>query len=374
MIKKAFILIGCLMINHVVLAQPEVNPLEIGVKAPDFNLPGVDDKMYSLADFDEYDILAIVFTCNHCPTAQAYEEKLIRMVDDYRDRGVGFVAISPNDPDAVSLAELGYSDMGDDLEDMKIRAKDRKYNFPYLYDGDTQKASIAYGPAATPHVFIFDSERKLQYTGRIDDTENPYIQPEQQDMINALEALLNEKPVTVQKTKTFGCSVKWAWKDEWTKKLLEDWSKAPVDLTEMDAAGIQDLVRNQSDKLRLINVWATWCGPCVIEFPEFITIDRMYRGRDFEFISVSADKPNRKEKALEFLKKSEAANKNYIFSGENAYDLIEAVDTEWQGALPFTMLIAPGGEVLFKTQGTIEPFALKKKIVNYLGRYYADDK
>jgi thiol-disulfide isomerase/thioredoxin len=296
------------------------------------------------------------------------------MVDDYRDRGVGFVAISPNDPDAVSLAELGYSDMGDDLEDMKIRAKDRKYNFPYLYDGDTQKASIAYGPAATPHVFIFDSERKLQYTGRIDDTENPYIQPEQQDMINALEALLNEKPVPVQKTKTFGCSVKWAWKDEWTKKLLEDWKKAPVDLADMDAAGIQDLVRNQSDKLRLINVWATWCGPCVIEFPEFITIDRMYRGRDFEFISVSADKPNRKEKALEFLKKSEAANKNYIFSGDNAYDLIEAVDKEWQGALPFTMLIAPGGEVLFKTQGTIEPFSLKKKIVNYLGRYYADDK
>jgi thiol-disulfide isomerase/thioredoxin len=265
--KNIFFSIGFLMISQGLMGQPEVNTLEIGAGAPEFNLPGVDDKMYSLEDFDQYKILTVIFTCNHCPTAQAYEEKLIRAVDKYRELGVGFVAISPNSPPALSLAELGYADMGDDLEDMKIRAADRNYNFPYLYDGETQKASIAYGPAATPHVFIFDRDRKLQYTGRIDDTENPYIEPEQKDMINALEALLNNKPVPVQKTKTFGCSVKWAWKDEWTKKLQDDWSKAPVDLTEIDAAGIKDLVKNDSGNLRLINVWATWCGPCIIEFP-----------------------------------------------------------------------------------------------------------
>ncbi|MBR9999611.1 MAG: redoxin family protein [Cyclobacteriaceae bacterium] len=366
--------IGLLTVSFGLQGQPEIKSLETGAEAPDFNLPGVDGRMYSLSDFKQHDILTVIFTCNHCPTAQAYEDKLIKAVKHYRDRGVGFVAISPNNPEAISLAELGYSDMGDDLEDMKIRVRDKNYNFPYLYDGDTQKTSIAYGPVATPHIFIFDKDRKLQYSGRIDDTENPYVEPEQKDMVNALEALLNDKPVPVQKTKTFGCSVKWAWKDEWTKKLLEDWSKAPVDMMDIDSEGVRDLVRNESDKLRLINIWATWCGPCVIEFPEFITIDRMYRGRDFEFISVSADKMNRKEKALEFLKKSEASNKNYIFSGDNAYELIEAVDKDWQGALPFTLLIAPGGEILYKTQGMIVPFEMKKKIVDYLGRYYADDK
>ncbi len=357
-----------------VQGQPEIKTLDIGEKAPDFNLPGVDGKMYSLRDFDSYDILTIIFTCNHCPTAQAYEDRIIRTVSDYMNRGVGFVAISPNSPAALSLAELGYSDMGDEKEDMIRRAKDKNYNFPYLYDGETQKTSMAYGPVATPHIFIFDKERKLQYTGRVDDTENPYLQPAQKDMINALEAMLDQKPVPEPKTKTFGCSVKWAWKDEWKNKLLEDWAKAPVSVEEIDTEGLTALVKNNGEKLRLINFWATWCGPCVIEFPEFITIDRMYRGRDFEFISVSADKLNKKDKALDFLKDKEAANKNYIFSGDNTYDLIEAVDKDWQGGIPYTMLVAPGGKILYKTMGTIDPPALKKGIVDFLGRYYADDK
>jgi thiol-disulfide isomerase/thioredoxin len=362
-----------LAISFKLSGQPVVTTLEIGAEAPDFNLPGVDGKLYSLEDFDQYNILTVIFTCNHCPTAQAYEDKLIQAVENYHNRGVGFVAISPNSPEALSLAELGYSDMGDDLEDMKIRARDKKYNFPYLYDGETQAASIRYGPVATPHIFIFDRDRLLQYTGRIDDTENPYVEPGQKDMINALEALLNDRKVPVQKTKTFGCSVKWSWKDEWKNKLLQDWTVAPVEIVEINTDEIRKLVQNNGNKLRLINFWATWCGPCIIEFPEFIIIDRMYRGRDFEFISLSADKLNKKEKALEFLKKSEAANKNYIYSGSNTYDLIEAVDKDWQGALPYTLLIAPGGKILMKTPGTIDPLTVKRTIVEYLGRYYADD-
>jgi thiol-disulfide isomerase/thioredoxin len=168
--------------------------------------------------------------------------------------------------------------------------------------------------------------------------------------------------------------VKWAWKDEWKKKLLVDWANEPVTLEEISAEGIQNEIRNAGDNLKLINIWATWCGPCVIEFPDFITIDRMYRGRDFEFISISGDKINNKEKALKFLTKKEASNTNYIFSGENSYDLIEAVDKDWQGALPYTLLIAPGGEIIYKVDGPIDPLTVKREIVDYLGRYYADDK
>lgn len=353
---------------------PKVETLPIGAAAPDFNLPGVDDKMYSLADFKEYPFLAVLFTCNHCPTAQAYEDKFIQIVDKYRPRGVGFVAISPNSNTALSLAELGYSDLDDSMEAMKIRHRDKGYNFPYLYDGDSQETSIAYGPVATPHVFVFDRDRKLQYVGRIDDTENPYVEPKTIDLKNALDELLAGRPVSVPTNKTFGCSVKWAWKDEWTKKLLDDWAKAPVSLEEIDLAGVGKLMKNESGKLRLINIWATWCGPCIIEFPEFVSMDRMYRGRDFEFVSLTTDKLRQKQKALDFLTKKEAANQNYIFSGDNIYDLIEAVDPKWQGSLPYTVLLEPGGKVLFRQEGAIDPLEVKRAIIGYLGRYYADDK
>src|SRR5690606_30659776 len=201
--------------------------LAINSPAPDFNLMGVDDKYYSLANFKEHEVLAVIFTCNHCPTAQAYEDRIIHMVNDYKDRGVGFVAISPNDASAISLAVLCYSDLNDTLDEMKIRVKDKNYNFPYLYDGDSQETSIAYGPAATPHVFLFDKERKLKYSGRIDDTENPYVALKQKDMVDALEALLVNKDPEVATTKTFGCSVKWSWQGDYAERLKKEWAEEP---------------------------------------------------------------------------------------------------------------------------------------------------
>ena len=111
-------------------AQQPPTPLELGAAAPDFALPGVDGKTYRLADFAAAKVLVCVFTCNHCPTAQAYEERLVQMHADFKDRGVAMVAISPNDPLAVRLDELGYTDVNDSLEDMKIRARDRGFAFP----------------------------------------------------------------------------------------------------------------------------------------------------------------------------------------------------------------------------------------------------
>ena len=368
-----FLLLG--FISFSLSAQEKkVEKLPIGAGAPAFNLPGIDGNSYTLKDFSDKNFLVVMFICNHCPTAQAYEKKIIEIVDTYSPRGVGFVAISPNDPDAISLSELGYTDLSDNLEEMKLRAKHLNYNFPYLYDGDNQEVSISYGPSATPHVFLFDKARKLVYSGRIDDTENPYVKPKTTDLKNALDAVLGGKPVPVAETKTFGCSIKWSWKGDWVEKLAAQWAEEEVALEEIDLNGIADLVKNTTGgKLRLINFWATWCGPCVIEFPEFVDINRMYRDRDFEFISVSADKLNRKDKVLGFLRKKEASSKNYIFSGSSIYDLIEVVDPDWQGALPYTMLVNKSGKVVYKIDGTIDPQQLKKEIIEQLGRYYADN-
>lgn len=350
----------------------EHKTLAIGSQAPNFTLPGIDGKTYTLASFKNAAVLVIIFTCNHCPTAQAYEDRLIQLTNDYKSKGVAVVAIMPNDPKSVRLDELGYTDMSDSFEEMKMRAKQKHFNFPYLYDGNTQATAKAYGPAATPHIFIFDKARKLRYQGRIDNVEKPAKTPTEFDTRAAIDALLQNKPVPVETTKVFGCSVKWAEKTDLVKKGFEEWAKEPVAVNMIDEAGIKELLKNNTDKLRLINLWATWCGPCVTEFPEFITMNRMYRQRDFEFISISADDPAKKEKVLQFLKKKQASNTNYLFSIDDKYKLIEAIDPKWQGALPYTILVEPGGKIVYAKQGPIDAAAMKKLIVDnpLIGRYY----
>jgi len=352
-------------------AQAGPKTLEIGAKAPDFNLPGVDGKDHKLAEYDKAKVLVIVFTCNHCPTAQAYEERIKKLAADYRDKGVALVAISPNDPRAVRLDELGYTDMSDSLEEMKIRAKDKGFNFPYLYDGDKQEVSKTYGPVATPHVFVFDADRKLRYAGRVDDNERDPNAAKSQDARNAIEAVLAGKPAPVETTRTFGCSIKWSDKRDSAKQSLEKWAKEPVTLNAIDLEGVKKLVKNDGKKLRLINVWASWCGPCAQEFPDLVEINRMYRHRDFEMVGISADSgPNVKDRVQSFLAENQASFTNYLFSGTDIYALIDAVDPKWEGAIPYTLIVKPGGEILYHHLGLIEPLDVKKVIVGYLGRTY----
>ena len=349
---------------------PSVPTLAIGAKAPDFDLPGVDGRRYTLASFAEAKVLVFVFTANHCPTAQAYEERIEKLHVDYAGRGVRFVLVSPNDPLALRLDEQGYSDLGDSLEDMKVRAKDRGWAFPYLYDGETEAMSRRYGPVATPHVFVFDAERKLRFVGRVDDGEDP-AKVTTHDARNAIEAVLAGKPVPVETTKVFGCSVKWADKRPWVKEGYEKWAQETVTLETIGEAGVEALARNEGGKkLRLVNVWATWCGPCVIEFPDIVSLNRIYRGREFEVVTVNADDAGKREKALEFLKTQQASTRNLAFDKGDPYALIEAVDPKWQGALPHTILVAPGGEVIYRSEGAFDTLKLRKAIVGWLGRYY----
>ena len=357
---------------YLVVKADDYPTLPIGSPAPAFTLKGTDEKMYSLQSFANAKILVIIFTCNHCPTAQAYEDRIKQLVTDYKSRGVQVVAISPNDPQSVRLDELGYSEYGDSYEEMRLRARDRAYNFPYLFDGATGSTAKKYGPVATPHVFIFDSKRILQYTGRIDDVENPAGKPKNHDTRNAVEALLQGKPVPVAVTKTFGCSIKWDDKHALVKKANEDWAKEPVTLDIIDSVGIKKLLKNESGKLRLINVWATWCAPCIIELPDFVNINRMYRGRDFELVTICADKIKQRAKALATLTKLQVSTTNYIFNSDDIYQLIELIDPKWQGALPYTLLVEPGGKIIYTRQGGIQPMAVKKKIVDHpmIGRVY----
>jgi peroxiredoxin len=346
--------------------------LAIGAAAPDFKLPGVDGKDYTLASFKDAKLLLVVFTCNHCPTAQAYEGRIKQLQADYKGKGVALVAISPNDPLAVRLDELGYTEFGDSFENMKLRAKDQGFEFPYLYDGETQKTSLAYGVLATPHVFLFDQNRKLRYSGRIDDSDIKAVTSH--DTRNAIDALLAGKTVPVEKTRVFGCSTKWAEKREDAKASLAKWDQEPVELATIDESGVAKLAKNATDKLLVVNVWATWCGPCVAELPEFVTMNRMYRKRNFQLVTISLDEPEQKEAALKALKEQHVAATNYLSTVESKDKLADLLDKEWQGPVPYTLVIAPGGKVLYRKSGPLEPLAVKRAVVEFLGRTYASRK
>ena len=264
-------------------------PLAIGAAAPEFCLPGIDGQTHCLKEYNASKVLVIAFTCNHCPTAQLYESRIKQLAADYHDRGVALVAIEPNNPNAVRLDEMGYTDVGDSFEDMKTRAAYRHFNFPYLYDGETQKTSRAYGPSATPHLFIFDSERKLRYEGRVDNNpREPLVTV--RDARKAIDALLANKPVPVAKTPSVGCSTKWMYKEEGRKEELAEIEGQPVKVQPANSEDLKALRKNQTGKLVLVNFWATWCGPCQQEMPLLDQMYKKYKPAGFTLIGVNVDK------------------------------------------------------------------------------------
>ncbi|MEM7571339.1 MAG: redoxin domain-containing protein [Bacteroidota bacterium] len=354
------------------IPEQEVPTLAVGSPAPDFNLPDANGQMRSLADYTAAKTLVLIFTANHCPTAQAYEDRMIALANDYDIADMQLVAISCNSPLGLLLEEQGYTDLNDDFAALAPRAAHKGYNFPYLYDGDTHAASLLYGPVATPHAFLLDEDRQLVYTGRLDSIERPG-QANAEDLRAAIDAVLAGQSPPEATTKTFGCSTKWAWKTEYKGQVQEQWEARAVELGRLDETAVRQLIANESgSKLRLINLWATWCGPCVLEYPDLLELQRIYGNRDFEFISLSADKPDQYDKVLRFLQEKNSGIANYLFDQDNNYALIEAVDPDWNGALPYTILVDPEGEILYRHQGTVDLLELRRTIVEHplLGRYF----
>ena len=369
-----------------VARSAEVVPLEPGAKAPDFDLPGVDGRNHTLAEYAEKPILGILFTCNHCPSAQGAESRIKQLVEDYTDRGFQLVAISPNDPLSVRVNELGYAVYGDTLEDMVKHARDHEFNFPYLYDGETQEVSRAFGVTATPQLFLFDADRVLRYVGRIDDSRYGDTETiKSHDARVAIDALLAGKPVPVPKTRAHGCSTKWADKRHAVKQFEAEFREKAVTLETLDAKSAATLRANEkTGKVRMINLWASWCGPCVAEMPSLVAIGRQFETRGFDLVTISLDDAGASAKALKLLQQNHAdlprmteasvkeegrTTNNYHWTGDPDA-LAEILDPDWSGALPHTLLISEDGEILSRHTGEIDPDQLRREIIAHLGRFY----
>jgi peroxiredoxin len=377
---KKFAFILAMFVMSLSLWGQQTHPiLPLGSPAPDFALPGVDGKIHKLSDYASSPILVVVFTCNHCPIAQVYERRIEQLYEDYGKKGVAVVAIQGNDPNAIRIDELDSSDVSDTLDDMKIRVQYKHLHYPYLYAGDTTSVTQAYGPQATPHVFIFDKDRRLRYEGRVDNSYRIEI-VKTQDARNAIEALLAGKEVAVNHTGVFGCSTKWSEKSEQREAADRKIEAAPIQVESVDAAGLKKLRTNPAGHVTVVSFWATWCGSCVAEFSDLQDTYRMYSARDFDLVTVAANMPDEKPSVLRFLQKKHATTRNLLFDSDDTAKLQAAFDPAWQSAVPYTVVFGPDGKVIYKTLGTVDQLEMRRKILaampsDYIGfnKYWASN-
>lgn len=381
----------CLLPVVLFAAVPkDVKQLAIGDAAPDFTLPGTDGKEYKLSDFSEADVLMIYFTGTHCPTSHGIESRLQTLVADMKGKSFQVVAINPNHNDGLRPDEFSYSKYDESFESSKQYAEDLGWSFPFLYDGETQSVARAYGCLATPHLFIFNKERKLQYNGRFDDSR--YKDPstvKKPDARNAVVAMLAGEPVPVAVTRPFGCSTKWREKKELVIEDDKKWASTKAVIEDIDSAGIKKLVANGTKNVRLFNVWSTTCVPCVKEMPDIATILRKYSRRNLEVITISLDDPSDREKAEAFLgktgmvvggkigaalKKDGRTTNNYLFTEASIDSLTGALDSEWSGATPYTVMVDTEGKVIYRKEGIIDVKELDAEVIKELTEYWDPPK
>jgi peroxiredoxin len=369
--QKAIWSLLALLILPLTCLAAEHPILPLGSPAPDFALPGVDGKIHKLSDYSSSKLLVVVFTCDHCPNAQMYEGRVIQLYNDYRDKGVAVVAISPNDPKAIRIDELDSSDVSDTLEEMKIRVVYKHLPYPYLYDGETESVSHAYGPQASPHIFIFDQQRKLRYEGAIDDSYRIEF-VKRHYALDAIDALLADKEVAVKHTGAFGCSTKWSDKEAANVAFMEKLNAQPISLEMVSADALKSLHTNADGNVRLIQFWSTKCGACLQEFAGIQDIYRMYSDRNFELVVVSMNKPGEKPAVTQWLNKTHATSRNLLFDSDNTAALQKAFDPKWESGLevPYTILLDADGNVLYQTDAPVDTLKLRRTILANLPSAY----
>ena len=199
-IKFTLLCLALITLTAFTIADSEKG-YEIGSVATDFKLKNIDNKMISLRNFEDAKGYIVIFTCNHCPYAVAYEDRIIELSKKYKKLGYPVVAINPNNPEKQKE---------DSFEKMQIRAREKGFDFPYLLD-EGQKIYPQYGATKTPHVYVLqktDQGNIVQYIGAIDDNHSDASAVKEKYVENAVDALLNGEEVKVKTTKAIGCSIK----------------------------------------------------------------------------------------------------------------------------------------------------------------------
>lgn len=311
--------------------------LAIGRQAPDFSLPDTAGKTHSLKEYRGR-ITVVAFIATECPISNDYNGRMREIAGDYSVRNVAFLGVNSNFNEPVA--------------EVKAHAEKNGLSFPILKDTGN-KVADSFGAERTPEIFLLDDKGILRYHGRIDNSRDPR-RVNRRDLRQALDELLAGKPVSVSEGKAFGCLIKRIQNAEEVRAAATQEKSFEPKVGTLKPADFQKFKNSALGKVLVINFWATWCGPCVAEFPEFVMLDKKYRDQGVKFVGISADElADIKSKVIPFVREQRATFDILVQDTDDPQEMIDAVNKDWPGTLPATFVFDKQGKPVLVRYGII---------------------
>jgi thiol-disulfide isomerase/thioredoxin len=362
----------------------------IGSPAPDFELQDLSGQPHALKSY-RGKLTVITFLSARCPISNAYKDRVKAVAEDYAKQGVAFLGINAS--------------ADEPLDEVRAHAEQNQFNFTILKDEGNVVAD-AYAAERTPKVYVIDAGGVLRYQGRIDNSHNPRL-VKHNDLRAALDELLAGKPVSVASTQAMGCILKRTQdlaqsktaKPPVTKPVATKPAASKPAVTKSAAAkpttsaagkpavakstvskpatnaaagpkvpllkpeAFGELIKQSQGKVLVINFWATWCGPCVAEFPELVKLDLAYRDKGVRMVGITADDlEDLKPKVIPFLKEQKAEYENFLQDTDDPQQMVDVVMKDWPGVLPATFVYDKTGKLIWHRFGIIDREALTAEI------------
>ncbi|MBX3276766.1 MAG: redoxin domain-containing protein [Acidobacteria bacterium] len=352
--KRSLILSSAILIafTGAIALRPEaqaVGGAVLGQPAPEFALKDLSGRVHRLSDYRDKPAV-IAFISAKCPVSNDYNERLRAFAEQYTSKGVTVLGINSSSDETVEM--------------IREHAERHGFGFPVLKDEGNAVAD-AYGAVRTPEVYATDGRGILRYHGRIDNSRDP-SRIRRSELREAVEALIAGKDVATPEAKAFGCLIKRAQTSMFEglkTKVSAQGNASAIKL--IKPAGYAPLVKETTGagKVLVVNFWATWCGPCVAEFPEFVELDHVYRSKGVRFVGISADEvSDLQSKVAPFVKEKKVGFEIFVQDVEDPQDMIDVVDKKWEGTLPATFVYDKKGEPVLIRYGIINRDTLVEAI------------